>query len=214
MFTGIIREIGVIEVSESKDRAIKISINAVATSKEVGIGDSVCVDGACLTVSGMKGSTLSFDVMRETLKKTTIGSLRKRDKVNLETSLELKNGRLDGHMVSGHVDEVGVIKKITKISQNVIQVKIGVNPVSLSQLVQKGSVAVSGISLTVNNTGRDFFVIDLIPHTLKETTMQSKRVGDKVNVEFDVIGKYVQKNLSAMMGKTVNEDLLRRNGFM
>lgn len=214
MFTGIIREIGVIEVSESKDRAIKISIRAVATSKEVGIGDSVCVDGACLTVSGMKSGTLSFDVMRETLKKTTIGSLRKRDKVNLETSLELKNGRLDGHMVSGHVDEVGVIKKITKISQNVIQIKIGVNPASLSQLVRKGSVAVSGISLTVNNTGRDFFVIDLIPHTLKETTMQSKRVGDKVNVEFDVIGKYVQKNLSAMMGKAVNEDLLRRNGFM
>ncbi len=214
MFTGIVKEIGTIEDIKPKGSTLRLTIRASGLSKEADIGDSISVNGICFTVADKSRDILHFDIMGETLKTTTAGMIKKREKVHLEPALELSGGNLSGHLVSGHIDEVGTIKKISRRGRDSIQVVVGASEKGLKLLVEKGSVAVNGVSLTVSGVGRDYFVIDLIPHTLKETTFGEKRIGDRLNIEFDVIGKYVQKNVSALKKKGLSAVFLKEHGFM
>ncbi len=195
MFAGIIKEIGTLEDIRPKEKSRTISVKADALSEGTAIGNSVSVDGACLTVVDRSQGVLYFDVIDETLKNTTLGYIKKRQKVNLEPSLKVMDG-ISGHLVTGHIDEIGRINRMARFSGGVMQLMIGISPKNAHLLVQKGSVAVNGISLTVNGIGRDFFTVDIIPYTFRATTMYATRLGDKVNIEFDIVGKYVLSNLS------------------
>ena len=213
MFTGIIREIGTTEKIMPQGATTRLRVRAPILSKESNIGDSICVDGTCLTVVDIAADRLSFDITDETLKKTTLSFIKERDRVNLEPSLKLKDG-LSGHLVSGHIDEIGRIRKIDRYSGGVAEFTIALSERSQHFLVQKGSVAVDGISLTVNGIGRDSFIVSVIPHTLKATTIGAKRASHRVNVEFDMIGKYVLRNLSGLKGDSIDEIFLKENGFV
>lgn len=213
MFTGIIKEIGTVEEVKPEGSTSRLSVRADILPKEAKIGDSISVDGTCLTLVDKSEHLLYFDLMKETLKTTTLGSIGKDEKVNLEPSLGFKEG-LSGHLVSGHIDEIGTIRRIRRFGQGVMQFMVGASQKGRSLLVQKGSVAVNGISLTVNGIGRDFFIVDIIPHTVKATTMGLKREGSRVNIEFDIIGKYVLRSLSEFKSKTIDKDFLKEHGFI
>jgi len=157
MFTGIIKEIGTIEEINKRGTTNRLVVKTDSLPKAAEIGNSVSVDGTCLTVVDKSQTLLHFDLMRESLKTTTLGLIKKKDKVNLEPSLRAEKDSLGGHIVSGHIDEVGVIKRITRQGERPSQFLIGVSQKAQSLLVKKGSVAVNGISLTVNGIGKDFF---------------------------------------------------------
>lgn len=212
MFTGIIKEIGVIESIKPNRAFTRLSVRAGGLSKKAGIGDSISINGTCLTVVNKDKDKIFFDVINETLKKTALAFIKVRDNVNLEPALKLDKG-LSGHLVSGHIDEVGRVESITKQAQGVARIIIGVSPKGLGFLVEKGSVAVDGISLTVNRLGRDSCVLDIIPHTLKETILQYKKTGDKVNIEYDMIAKHAVKALASHKKSAIDQAFLAANGF-
>lgn len=189
MFNGIIEEIGTIEQVNSKKNLAMLKVRAKKIVKGVKPGASIAVDGACLTVTGIKNNVLSFDVMRESLSKTTLGSLKNKAKVNLERALKA-NGSIDGHFVTGHVDAVGVIKdKITKT--NYVEFKIGMTKNLARYIVPKGSICLDGVSLTVGEVRTSTFSVFLIPFTRQVTTLGFKKKGDKVNIETDILAKYI-----------------------
>ncbi len=189
MFTGIIEEIGTIEQVNSKKNLAMLKVRVKKIVKGVKPGASIAVDGACLTVTGIKNNVLSFDVMRESLSKTTLGSLKNKAKVNLERALKV-NGSIDGHFVTGHVDAVGVIKdKITKT--NYVELKIGMTKNIARYIVPKGSICLDGVSLTVGEVRSSTFSVFLIPFTKQVTTLGLKKKGDKVNIETDILAKYI-----------------------
>lgn len=194
MFTGIIEEMGIVKSIKSK----VITIEANKIFDDLKLGDSVAVNGTCLTVSSFEGKVspkiFNADITSETLSRTNLGDLKSGFKVNLERALTL-NGRLGGHIVSGHIDGVGIIKNISKNAED-IELAIEVPPNLMKYIIEKGSVAVDGISLTVAKVNKNYFSIAIIPHTLKETILYYKKAGDKVNIENDIIGKYVEKLLS------------------
>jgi riboflavin synthase len=191
MFTGITEGLArVTEVKKLVDFS-RITVDLGKFSDGVTIGDSISVNGACLTIAQIEGGTVTFDIMHETLKKTALGELRKGDSVNVERPMKLSD-RLSGHFVLGHVDAVGVIKERRTDKHN-CTIIISVPGELMRQMVQKGSVSVDGISLTVINVGADWFSIGLIPHTLDITTLGTKKEGDKVNIETDYLAKLVQK---------------------
>jgi len=194
MFTGIIESIGTIKSidREGEDSQINISFNKDRL-KDVNIGDSISVNGICLTVKNISENLLSFDVSKETLSRTS--PLKISQELNLESSLRF-NGKVSGHFVTGHVDEVGFIHSIQKKDLSEIW-KIQVSKKLMKFIPEKGSVAVNGTSLTVNevNKNKNFFYINLIPHTLKSTNLSSLNEGDSVNIEIDMIARYLQ-NLS------------------
>lgn len=194
MFTGIIEEMGIVKSIKSK----VITIEANKIFDDLKLGDSVAVNGTCLTVSSFEGKTspkiFNADITSETLSRTNLGNLKSGFKVNLERALTL-NGRLGGHIVLGHIDGVGIIKNISKNAED-IELTIEVPPNLIKYIIEKGSVAVDGISLTVAKVNKNYFSIAIIPHTLKETILYYKKAGDKVNIENDIIGKYVEKLLS------------------
>ena len=167
------------------------SIDLGPLAKKVRIGDSVSVSGACLTVTAKKGRVASFDLMKETIEKTSLRSLSVTGRVNLELALQA-NSRLGGHFVTGHVDEVAVIKHITR-EKNWVSICLSSTPLIRKHLVLKGSVTVDGISLTIGKVGKDYFEVYLIPYTLKVTTLGLKKVGDCVNIETDILAKYLLK---------------------
>lgn len=212
MFAGIVKEIGYIEKIERKCAHSGILVNAASIAKETDTGDSISVDGACLTVVDKTNGSLRFDVIGETLANTTLGHVREKDKVNLEPSLKIK-GAVSGHIVTGHIDEIATIKSLKRLTGDMIELTIGIDRRNLSMLVSKGSVAVNGVSLTVNRISVGSFVVNIIPHTFKTTTMHTKRAGDLVNVEFDIIGKYVLKHLEPLRHKGVGWDFLKEHGF-
>lgn len=191
MFTGIIVEMGDVVSLLRKHSGASLTVSADQLLKDAAIGDSIAVNGACLTVVSRNGNMLSFDLSDETVSSTILGELRPGDRVNLEPSLRA-DGKLGGHFVTGHVDTVGRIR-----SKNIIgdAFKIVIDsPEKVSGLlVEKGSVSVDGISLTVVDVSRDFFSVVIIPHTASLTTMGFKDTGDTVNLEADIIGKYVAK---------------------
>ena len=192
MFTGIIEAIGTIKSIVAMSSSPKLSVNVFeAFFEDLSIGDSVSVDGVCLTVSEIKKDTFIADVMHETFKRSNLGKLKTSSKVNLERALPA-NGRFGGHIVTGHIDGVGVIGSIRK-EGNAILLRIKANPNIMRYIVEKGSIAIDGISLTVIEVTADSFSVSLIPHSAQNTTLSQKVIGDVVNLENDIIGKYVEK---------------------
>jgi riboflavin synthase len=191
VFTGIIEELGeVVEVQSRGDSAVLV-VRASLVASDVAHGASIAVNGVCLTVIGSEGARLSFDVMAETLKRSVIGTLRAGERVNLERAVRA-DGRLDGHIVQGHVDGTGVVIARTPGDAWDL-VRFGL-PAELSKYVaEKGSIAVDGVSLTVTAVGDDWFEVGLIPETLRATTLGTKQPGDPVNLEVDVLAKYVAR---------------------
>ena len=189
MFSGIIEEIGIVEQINTSKNLSTLKVRAKKAIKGVKPGASIAVDGTCLTVTGIRNNVFTFDVMRESLLKTTLGSLKIKAKVNLERAL-LANGRIDGHFVTGHVDAIGVIKdKVTEA--NYTDLRIGLTKDLARHIVPKGSVCLDGVSLTVGEVKKSYFSVYLIPFTKKETTLGSKKKGDKVNIETDILAKYI-----------------------
>ncbi len=218
MFTGIIEGLGTITELRQSDQGKRLALEADFVLDHTKIGDSISVSGACLTVVAIEGKCFKVDVSPETLARTTFGRSKIGDRVNLERALRL-SGRIDGHLVSGHIDGMGTIKH-KKNTGNAIIVTIGV-PESLSRyMIKKGSVAVDGISLTINNCGRDSFDVSIIPHTAKLTTIGFNKVGDLVNIETDMIGKYVERFVTERQyndketGKSVDMEFLAKTGFL
>lgn len=187
MFTGIIEELGIVKRISRSGNLILLEISALKVSEAVKIGESVSVNGVCLTVVKAGNNSISFEVMAETFKITNLGVLRINEKVNLESSLRLGD-RVSGHFVLGHIDCLGIIRKRGMISGN-MAFEIAVPVEFTKYCLPKGSVAVDGISLTIQEKKAGFFSIYIIPHTLKNTTLSFKGPSDKVNVEFDMLAK-------------------------
>ena len=187
-----------------------IEIESSIDLKEVSIGDSIAVNGACLTVIAKKEKFFSADVSAETISKTTLGRLHAGDKINLEKSIRA-GGFIGGHFVLGHVDATGRILSKTQKSGSVI-LAVEINDQLSRQIVEKGSVAIDGISLTVNKLEKGRFYVNIIPHTVANTTLLVKKEGELVNIETDVLGKYVEKLLQSSRG--IDKDFLAEHGFM
>ncbi len=197
MFTGIVEELGVVEGVEEQTDAVRLSVRAPHVSTDAGLGDSIAVEGVCLTVAERDGETFTADVMRETLDKTSLGALAPGARVNLERAVTPQT-RLGGHIVQGHVDTTAEIVERTP-SEHWELVRITLPAEVARYVVPKGSIAVDGISLTVveavstGSTDDQTFTVSLIPETLARTTLGGKQPGDRVNLEVDVIAKYVER---------------------
>lgn len=218
MFTGIIEELGVIENIRLLPDSAELTVRANKVLEDTIIGDSIAVNGVCLTVIRLGSREFTVDVMAETLHKTNLAELKRGSPVNLERALQLQT-RLGGHLVSGHVDGVGSISRINPVGIAKVY-EINSPPSLLPYILPKGSVAVDGISLTVVEVTEEFFSVSLIPHTFKETTLGTKGVGDKVNLETDLIGKYVARFLAQpnenkeKKKNNLTLDFLAQNGFL
>jgi riboflavin synthase len=200
MFTGIVEELGTVARVDAQTDAIRLTVAASTVLGDVHLGDSIAVNGCCLTVAATDGATWTADVMQETLDKTSLGALGPGDHVNLERSVTVDK-RLGGHIVQGHVDGVGTILSRTP-SEHWEIVEIGL-PDGLSRyLVPKGSIAVDGVSLTVVDLTDDSFTVSLIPETLTRTTLGTRAPGELVNLEVDVLAKYVERLLAGRAGTT------------
>ena len=195
MFSGIVEDVGELQTLEEKDKGVllKIKVRKIDAGKLVQ-GESLAVNGVCLTVVSVEGGVFSVDASHETLLRTNLSGLREGNGINLERSLRVGD-RMSGHIVTGHVDGVGTVRSVTPVGESrVFSFSI---PVALAKyVVEKGSVAVDGVSLTVNSVKGTEFSVNIIPHTLRETTFSEFRRGREVNLECDIIGKYVEKMLS------------------
>jgi riboflavin synthase len=212
MFTGIIEEIGKIDQTSSEGGNLRLRIKAPRVSTDLNVGDSVNVNGACQTVIEVKDDYFAVEAVEETLKRSNLRELKTGDSVNLERALRASD-RLGGHLVSGHVDFVSRTKSITEKNQSWL-FEFEIRPEYQTHLVEKGSVAVDGISLTVVQVLKDFFTVSVIPFTMKQTTLGNKKVGDTVNIETDLIGKYVERILTLKKEKPeITEDWLREKGW-
>jgi riboflavin synthase len=195
MFTGIVEELGEVVAIEDLGDAARLTVRGAEVTSDVSNGDSIAVNGVCLTVTGSAGEEFTADVMRETLTRSSLGALAAGTHVNLERSVRLA-GRLGGHLVQGHVDGLGELTSRTPAEHWEV-VRIALPPGLARYVVEKGSIAVDGISLTVTAVTGDWFEVSLIPETLKRTTLGYKQPGETVNLEVDVIAKYVEKLTAA-----------------
>ncbi len=217
MFTGIIEEIGKVKSVVKSAKSAKITVQAKKVLEDVKLGDSIATNGVCLTVTSFTKSEFTVDVMAETMRKSNLDLLSDGSPVNLERALRLGD-RLGGHMVSGHVDGLGTIEGTLK-EENAIWVTIGADASILRYVIPKGSIAIDGISLTVAYVDDTCFKVSVIPHTKDETTLLGKNIGAKVNLECDLVGKYIEKlvlgktNESHEDRKSIDLDFLTRNGF-
>jgi len=232
MFTGIIEERGSVQSVELLGPSAKIRIAAKKVLQGTKIGDSICVNGVCLTATSLGDGFFTADVMAETLRRSNLGSLKNGSQVNLERAMSAE-GRFGGHIVSGHIDGTGRIEKTAR-EGNAVWVYVSADKNILDLIVQKGSIAIDGISLTVAKVDDKEFAVSIIPHTGEETTLLSKKPGDLVNLENDIVGKYVQKlmglgggnfslaNDSSLRGNSsrannsssgITEEFLRERGF-
>lgn len=212
MFTGLVEEVGTIEKVVRKSGGLAITIFAKIVTSDLKIGDSINVNGVCQTVVSNNSNSFEVDTIGETLKKTTLGKLKARDKVNLERSLT-PTSRMGGHFVLGHTDAAGEIVNITNTPEG-ISLTIAY-PESFSlYLVNVGSIAIDGVSLTVAEHTHNTFKVAIIPHTWSATSFLYKKNGDQVNLEFDILGKYVVNILSRGSRQKVDFDMLKKYGFM
>jgi len=214
MFTGIIENKGKVLRVEFQGQEKKLTLQLPFDLTEVQPGDSININGSCLTVVGKKGQTIELDLSPETLQKTTLAKVKEGDKVNIERALRLSD-RLGGHIVTGHIDGIGAITERIQ-ERDFLHLRIRI-PQSVSRyVVQKGSIAIDGISLTVNEYRGEEISLTLIPYTLEKTTLINKKVGDEVNVEADILGKYVEKMLDREGEKPKGIDLsfLKEHGFI
>lgn len=217
MFTGIVEELGRVEKIIKKDKGVQLHIKARKVLEDVKLGDSICTNGVCLTVVEHSGAHFAADVMHETLRISTLGQLRTNESVNLERAMQA-GGRFGGHIVSGHIDGVGTIKSI---QDNGISKIFTIDmPESVAKYtVMKGSVTIDGISLTICGLERDSFQVSIIPHTLSNTVLGFKSAGDSVNLEGDIIGKYVErlmgfKSEEGTIKSNLTANFLAENGFL
>ena len=216
MFTGIIEDVGTVRKVVSSGNSGKIAIEAKKVLEKTKIGDSIAVNGVCLTVTGLSSNGFTADVMPETLRRSNLGKLQNGDKVNLERAMAA-DGRFGGHIVSGHIDATGSITAL-KQESNATWVRISTHKDVLNLIVEKGSITIDGISLTVAKITDKDFSVSIIPHTGSETTLLKKNIGDEVNLENDIVGKYIRKLLSSEEKRTDQEsritmEFLRENGF-
>lgn len=198
MFTGIIEEIGKVKDVKKGEESSVLTIGAKTVLEGTAIGDSISVNGVCLTVTQLLTDAFEADVMAETLNRSNIGELEPGREINLERAVSLQT-RLGGHIVSGHIDGTGIIREFRE-DDNAVWVTIAAKPELLRYIIEKGSIAIDGISLTVAAVDDHSFAVSIIPHTAEETTLLRKKVGDTVNLECDMIGKYVEKLLGLTPG--------------
>ncbi|MDZ5473809.1 riboflavin synthase [Bacillus sp. 31A1R] len=217
MFTGIIEELGVMKKINKQGNTLKLTIQGQKILKDVNLGDSIAINGVCLTVTDFTDKLFEVDVMPETFKSTSLSSLKEGSLVNLERAMAA-NGRFGGHFVTGHVDGVGqIVKKTPK--ENAIYIEIAVPENFEHWTLLKGSIAIDGTSLTIFGLEDNHVTVSIIPHTAQETVLGMKKAGDIVNIEFDMIAKYLHRffikgDTSNQPKKGVTGDFLRENGFM
>ncbi len=197
MFTGLVQGTGVVRGAEWHGGDLRLVVEAAVLAAPA-LGDSIAVNGVCLTVVAMEGARLSFDLSRETLERSTLGALRERDVVNLESALRVGDA-LGGHLVSGHVDGIAAVAAIEPDAR-AHRWRFTLPPELSRFVAEKGSICLDGVSLTVNGVDADGFDVALIPHTMAVTTFGSRRVGDRVNVEIDLVARYLDRLLAARRG--------------
>lgn len=214
MFTGIIEEVGTVQAIQHSGGNSFIKISAEKILSDVHDGDSIAVNGVCLTVTDFSNNIFRADVMNETLNRSSLGSLKKGSPVNLERAMSA-NGRFGGHIVSGHIDGTGVISDIKK-DGIAIWYTISTKPEIMRYIIEKGSIAIDGISLTVAKVTDNNFSVSIIPHTAQQTILLYKRIGDIVNLENDIVGKYIEKllNHTSVSKSNISMDFLAENGFI
>jgi len=215
MFTGLIEEVGKVLGLDRAGAGARLHVASELPQDEITLGDSIAINGVCLTVVEKSSGRLSFDVSPETLEKTLFKGLKPGSLVNLERALRIGD-RLGGHLVSGHVDCMAVIRERREVSGN-YQFSFTLPTRYARYLIEKGSVAIDGISLTVNTVSDDGFTVNIIPHTAEHTTLRFRCPGDQVNIETDVIGKYVERLLSGretVGEKGVSLELLAKSGYL
>lgn len=219
MFTGIVEEVGTMQGVRMGSQSGEIHLQASKVLEGTQLGDSIAVNGVCLTVTRMTGDGFTADVMPETLRRTNLGQLKPGDPVDLERAMAA-DGRFGGHLVSGHIDGTGRIVEQRK-EGNAVWVRIGTTPEILRLIVEKGSITIDGISLTVAAVDGEGFSVSTIPHTVTQTNLNQRRRGDPVNLETDVVGKYIEKLLRPEESKphtpanesTLTKEMLLRCGF-
>lgn len=212
MFTGIIEEIGTVRRIEHGAKGARLTIQAKTVLEDTRIGDSIATNGVCLTVVSMTGDSFSADVMAESLRRSSLGTLQGGSPVNLERAMAA-NGRFGGHIVSGHIDGTGTIAS-QKREDNAVWVKIKTPAPLLRYIVEKGSIAIDGVSLTVAAVTDTDFSVSIIPHTGAQTILLGKKPGDPVNLECDIIGKYVEKLTAPHKTGGISTNFLAENGFL
>ncbi len=213
MFTGIIEEIGKVKAIVRHANSIKLTIAVKKILEDMHVGDSICTNGVCLTVTTFDDGSYTADVMPETMNRTNFKDLRINDLVNCERAMPA-NGRFGGHIVSGHIDGTGIISKMTR-DDKAIRVKIETRPEILRYIVEKGSITIDGISLTVTDVSSYDFGVSIIQHTQDETTLTKKKIGDTVNLENDIVGKYIEKFVGNITARNDERllNLLKDNNF-
>lgn len=216
VFTGIIEEVGVVKSIRMGAQSAVITIQAEKVMEDIHVGDSIATNGVCLTVTSFDKNSYSVDVMHETLRRTNLGTLKSGSRVNLERAMAA-DGRFGGHIVAGHVDDPGTITSMEK-DDNAIWITIRTTPAVLKYVVEKGSIAIDGISLTVARVDDKSFAVSVIPHTGANTTLLEKKPGDTVNLETDMVGKYVEKLLRYEESEEkpqsgITMDFLKSHGF-
>ncbi len=212
MFTGIIEEIGCIKEIRKGAKSAAINVQAKKTMQDLCVGDSIAVNGVCLTVTSFSQSSFTADVMHETLNHSSLGDLRTGSPVNLERAMSV-NDRFGGHIVTGHIDGTGTVSAIEK-DDNAIWYSIKTTPEIMRYIIEKGSITIDGISLTVAKVQKYGFSVSIIPHTAIMTILSGKHIGDKVNLENDCIGKYVERLLGIQSPKAnITSDFLAKYGF-
>ena len=219
MFTGIVEETGEVKSIVHGSKSAVLTIKGSVVTKDSKVGDSIAVNGVCLTATSITGDIFTADVMAETMRRSSLGELKQGSKVNLERAM-LCNGRFGGHIVSGHIDGTGTVRNMEK-EDNAVWVTIAATPDILKYIVEKGSIAIDGISLTVAYVDDEVFKVSIIPHTANETTLLTKNKGDKVNLENDIVGKYVEKLMNYNKQDTnikpksdIDIDMLSKYGFI
>lgn len=212
MFTGIIEEVGKIQSIQKGTSSSVLSVQASEIMDDIHLGDSVAVNGVCLTVISISPSGFTADVMHETLNRSSLGNLRTGSPVNLERAMPA-NGRFGGHIVSGHIDGTGRVSDICR-DDNAVWYTIKTPSSVLRYIIEKGSIAIDGISLTVAKVSKNSFRVSIIPHTVSRTTLSSCRVGDSVNLENDCIGKYVERLIERVpQNSNITAGFLAEHGF-
>jgi len=214
MFTGIVENKGKVLKVEHRGEMKRLTLDVPFDLTEMQLGDSININGVCLTVVEKRGGAVSVDLSPESLQRTTLARVKEADQVNLERALRLSD-RLGGHIVTGHIDGIGTIIE-RRTEGNSLYLRVRIPQAVTPYVVQKGSIAIDGISLTVNEFREDWIRVTLIPYTLEKTTLIEKKVGEEVNVEADILGKYVEKVLDRGRGTSKGIDLsfLKQHGFL